>query len=121
MIYKRVLSFCTSASIHCNSNAYRSRTSSSSRSAFEILAECFVSIFFFNFQGKAHGNVIGLYSRSFFQRCLFNLGCFVQRFPWYTVSFFVLLDIKNLFKNSFFWEALVQQKFQLVLSVEVLR
>ncbi|CAJ0585655.1 unnamed protein product, partial [Mesorhabditis spiculigera] len=33
-------------------------------------------------RGKAHGNRIALYSRTFFQRNLFKMGDFIQRWPW---------------------------------------
>ncbi|KAK6738691.1 hypothetical protein RB195_020666 [Necator americanus] len=42
-------------------------------------------------RGVARGNRIALYSRSFFQHCLFQIGCFVQRWAWSTVVISLLL------------------------------
>ncbi|KAL6736819.1 hypothetical protein Aduo_007125 [Ancylostoma duodenale] len=42
-------------------------------------------------RGVARGNRIALYSRSFFQHCLFQIGCFVQRWAWSTVIISLLL------------------------------
>ncbi|VDM65763.1 unnamed protein product, partial [Strongylus vulgaris] len=42
-------------------------------------------------RGAARGNRIALYSRSFFQQCLFQIGCFVQRWAWTTVIVSLIL------------------------------
>ncbi|GMS84862.1 hypothetical protein PENTCL1PPCAC_7037, partial [Pristionchus entomophagus] len=42
-------------------------------------------------RGLASGNRVALYARSFFQHCLFQVGCFVQRFAWPTIILGILL------------------------------
>ncbi|KAK0396207.1 hypothetical protein QR680_001621 [Steinernema hermaphroditum] len=42
-------------------------------------------------RGKAYGSKAALYSRSFLQRCLFWLGCYIQRKPCFVISSILVL------------------------------
>ncbi|EFO88762.1 CRE-PTC-3 protein [Caenorhabditis remanei] len=42
-------------------------------------------------RGKATGNRIALYARAFFQLWLFRIGCFVQRYAWWTILISMIL------------------------------